>query len=160
MKKGLKIVLSIIGLIVILIIIDIIAIFMVNRPIFAIKTDDVYRGILYDTYNCEGSSMPVVKMKFTKYACVKENKKANKKVKNIVDKSKDIKDFACAEALENFYTDDEYRYYYSCIKSSYIVVIYEDGSEETVSEALEAGRIKISDLDTYGIQYYRYGKDE
>lgn len=154
MKK----VLVIIGVIVLLVIIDLFVIYKFNRPLFAIeKENNMYSGILYNTYNCKEFSIPVIKFKTVKYSCAKDDEK---KIKDIVDKTIDMKDFACAEALENFYNDDKYSYYYSCIKSDYIVVIYDDGSEQRVSDALKEGNISIEDLDTYEIKYYRYDKYE
>lgn len=74
-------------------------------------------------------------------------------VKKIVDKTKDIKDFTCAEALENFYTDSKYSYYFSCLKGEHVVVVYKDDYEEPVSIALKNGNITIKDLDKYKIKY-------
>lgn len=74
-------------------------------------------------------------------------------VKEIKDKTKEIKDYECAEVLDNFYTDSKYRYYFSCLKGDMVVVVYEDGSEEKVSRALMNGTIKIKDLDKYKIKY-------
>jgi len=89
--------------------------------------------------------------------------KDNKEEKNedyvLIDKTKDQLGFVCAEALEGFYEDDDYIYYYSCIKSDYIIVRYKDGSEETVKEALKNKKIKISDLDKFGIGYYKELKE-
>lgn len=83
----------------------------------------------------------------------------NSKIIEIVDTTKNIKDFACAEALEEFYEDDEYVYYYNCIKSSYVLVRYEDGSQMTVEEALRYGNISIKDLDEYEINYIKETKE-
>ena len=58
-----------------------------------------------------------------------------------------------ADALEYFYRDDTYCYYFSSIKSHYIIVRYKDGTEQNVKDALESGKIKISDLDWFGIKY-------
>ena len=60
-----------------------------------------------------------------------------------------------SDALEFFYRDDTYNYIFSSIKSHYIIVRYKDGSEQNVKDALEAGKIKISDLDWFGITYYK-----
>ena len=60
-----------------------------------------------------------------------------------------------ADALEYFYRDDTYYYYFSSIKSHYIIVRYKDGTEQNVKDALEAGKIKISDLDWFGIKYHK-----
>lgn len=70
-KKGIKVILGVIGTILLLFVVDLICIFAINRPLFAIKKDNgsIYRGILYDTYNCTEYSVPQIKAKWTKYAC-------------------------------------------------------------------------------------------
>lgn len=60
-----------------------------------------------------------------------------------------------ADALEGFWRDDEYTYYFPSIKSQYIIVHYSDGTEEPVREAMEAGRVTLADLDRFGIDYYK-----
>ena len=77
---------------------------------------------------------------------------------NNLKETKDIKDFHCAEALESFYEDDNYVYYWSCIKNEYMIVKYENGYEETISNALKNNTIKISDLDDYNISYIKETK--
>ena len=158
MKKSLKIFLIIIGIIVLGFIIDLICIFAINRPILAIKDENnVYKGIFYNTYNCAEYAVPQIKSKGTKFACA-EIKFQIGKVIEIVDTTKDIENFTCAEALEQFYEDEKYRYYYSCIKNKYVIVKYENGYEETVANALKYGTINIEDLDTYNIKYIKEDK--
>lgn len=60
------------------------------------------------------------------------------------------------DALELFYSDDTYDYYFSSIRSMYVIVYYNDGTEQTVQDALAEGKIKISDLDSFGIHYFKY----
>lgn len=74
MKKSFKIVLIVIGIFVLCIVLDIVSIFTLNKPIFAIKddcdcTDQIYRGLLYDTYNCLEYPTPQIKAKWTKFSC-------------------------------------------------------------------------------------------
>lgn len=83
----------------------------------------------------------------------------NREIFEIVDTTKEIKDFACADALEPFYEDDEFTYYYSCIKSSYVVVRYKNGFQQTVENALKNRYISIEDLDKYNIDYIKYEKE-
>lgn len=52
-------------------------------------------------------------------------------------------DIATADALEKFYSDGVFDYYFSSIKSEYVVVYYSDGTEETVENALKQ-KISIS----------------
>jgi len=159
MKKILKMLLVIVNIIVLSIIIDLICIFTIHRPLFAIKvrTPYTYTGIFYNTYNCPEYSTPQIKAKGTKFNCAVSRVDIGK-VTEIVDMTKSIKDFACAEALEQFYEDEKYDYYYNCVKGKYIIVKYESGYEETVSNALKYGTITINDLDKYNISYIKYEK--
>ena len=101
MKKFIKIFLVIIGIIILSIIIDLVCIFTINRPIFAIKarTPYTYIGIFYDTYNCPEYSVPQIKPKGTKFSCAISSVDIGGVV-DIVDTTKDINNFVCAEALE------------------------------------------------------------
>lgn len=163
MKKGTKIILGIIAIAFLGFVVDIICIFNFNKPLIILKTENIgtlntiYRGIIYDTYNCAEYTIPQIKFKWVKYTCnvSKENKG---EILEIVDTTKEIYNFTCAEALEQFYEDDNYKYFYSCIKSKYIIVKYENGYEETVKDALKHGNIKIADLDRYNISYIKYNK--
>lgn len=58
-------------------------------------------------------------------------------------------------ALELFWSDGEYEYFFPTIRSQYVVVFYSDGTRQTVKEALAEERIIIDDLDTFGIDYYK-----
>lgn len=71
MKKSLKITIIIITSLMLLTIIDLISIYTINKPLFAIKEDNIYKGIFYDTYNCSEYSVPQIKIKGTKYSCSK-----------------------------------------------------------------------------------------
>lgn len=59
----------------------------------------------------------------------------------------------CDAAIEHFYSSGENSYFFPCMKSRYVLVRYTDGTEETVTQALESGRISIADLDRFGIAY-------
>lgn len=63
------------------------------------------------------------------------------------------------DALEGFWKDEEYTYYFSSIRSQYIIVYYSDETQEPVRDAMAAGRVTIADLDTYGIKYYKEPKE-
>lgn len=151
MKKGLKIFLITLGSIIGLLLIDLLCVFIMDRPIFALKlkTPGGYSGVLYDVYKC-GKDAKIV-AKGTKLSCATE-------VVDIVDLTLTAEDFVCAEALDKFYEDMFNEYYFSCLKGAYVVVKYADGTEESVASALNKGIIKISDLDTYKIHYYKEKK--
>ena len=74
-------------------------------------------------------------------------------VLSIVDHSLDDPDRAFATALEPIWEDETNVYSFSYIKSHYVTVYYDNGSQEDVKTALEAGRIIMDDLDTFGIGY-------
>ena len=155
MKKALNIVLVII----LFFVIDFTCVFTINRPLFALKAKQphTYTGIFYNVYNCPEYSVPQIKSKWTKFSCAISRSEIGKVI-DIVDTTKDIKDFVCAEALEGFYEDENYEYFYSCIKGKYMIVKYESGYEETVENALKYGTINISDLDYYDINIIKYKK--
>lgn len=57
-------------------------------------------------------------------------------------------------AYEEFYTADGVTYLFGNIQSHAMVVVYSDGTEEPFVQALEAGRVTISDLDRLDIYYF------
>ena len=71
MKNIVKIISLFVGIILFMVIIDLIFIFTLNRPLFAIKDKSgyVYRGIFYDTYNCPEYSSSQIKSKGLRLAC-------------------------------------------------------------------------------------------
>ena len=163
MKRFLNIILKISLIIILIIILDLTCIFIINRPLFAIKEDNgdsvniVYRGIFYDTLNCHEYSTPQIKLKGTKISCATQCVDVGKIIE-FVDVTKEINNFACAEALESFYEDNEYIYFWNCMKNQYMMVRYESGYEETISNALKYGTITISDLDNANIEYIKHNK--
>ena len=64
----------------------------------------------------------------------------------------------CAEAEELFFEDDEYEYYFSVIKSHYVIVTYNDSNSEDIITALNSGRATIADLDEFDIEYTKKPK--
>ena len=144
--------------ILLLIIIDISqALIFQNSPVLKIREQfdggTLYykdKGLITYTYNCIGEKRKTV-LKWEKYSCpLKET------TFEIIDESKNIKDFTCAEALEEIYRDDEYIYFLSCMKSEYIKVNYSPNHfSENIITALKEGRVKISDLDKFKIDYIK-----
>ena len=64
----------------------------------------------------------------------------------------------CDTALEKFYEDEKYEYYFGVIKSQYVKVCYSDGTTEDIVTALNAGRVTVEALDAFGIEYYTKAK--
>ena len=94
MKKSIKIILSVIGIIVILTIIDLVSVFSFSKPIFATKVENenVYKGVFYDVYNCPEYSVAQIKAKGTKFTCVVKESLIGKVI-DINGEDVDIKDF-------------------------------------------------------------------
>ncbi len=60
-----------------------------------------------------------------------------------------------AQALEMFYSDGTFAYYFPTIRSDVVIVYYKDGTEQLVKDAIAESKINISDLDRFGIKYYK-----
>ena len=82
-----------------------------------------------------------------------------KEIYNIVDRT-GLQDIPTDDALECFYTDETFEYFFSSIKSEYVMVYYTDGTSENVKAALQAGHITIADLKKFDIWYYRRVRDD
>jgi uncharacterized protein YceK len=74
-------------------------------------------------------------------------------VVDIWDRTKE-EQLVCADAEEKFWEDETNEYYFSCIKSQYIMVMDSTGRTIDVVTALENGLITIETLDDYGIGYH------
>lgn len=154
MNKILKIIFITIAFIICIILFDSLqALIFDNNPIIGIDTRCMKRvGILVETYHCGNGKHNTVIKGFS-YSC-----SYNCGNYTLIDKTKEIKNFVCAEALESFYEDENYIYYWNCIKNKYMVVKYDNGLEEAISEALRKGNIDINILDKFGISYIREAK--
>lgn len=83
--------------------------------------------------------------------------KVNKEIENIIFHSDRG---GAAEAIERFYSNDKYDYYFPTIRNYVTIVYYKDGTEQTVKDALAEGKITIADLDRFNIRYYREPKQD
>ena len=147
MKRVLNILLFVFIVVVFSFSIDFLAIILLKRPLFAIKKDSKYSGIIYDTYYCDNK--PIIKFKNSDYKC------DYNEVVDIVDDT-----VTCAESLELFYEDDNYKYYFPCVKSDNIVVKYANKKTDKIKEALKNKRIRVNMLTDYNINYYKESKKD
>ncbi len=76
-----------------------------------------------------------------------------KLIKTIIDHA-ERDHLATADALEGFYSDETYDYYFGSIKSRYVIVYFKDGTQKPIKDALRDGSVLIKDLDTFGIKYW------
>lgn len=126
-----------------------------NNPIIKIReyyrdseVKYVDRGLLVDTY-CGINGIKDTTIKGFSYSLSYDSNY------NIIDNSKD-KD--CDSMLEKIYEDDEYIYYFSCIKSEYVDVVYSNGRKENIKDALKLGHIDIQVLSKFDIDYIKEEK--
>lgn len=110
-----------------------------------VSHDNTIKSFLVTNYDCKDYSITTLNNK--KYSCPLKEKYV------VVDTSSSISGFGCAQALEEIYNDNEKIYYLPCMKSKYIKVIYSNGNEENIVNALKNKNIDISDLDKYKIEY-------
>lgn len=112
-----------------------------------------FDGMVMETYPLQINSVTYISLTDSTGKEISE-RTTEKTVVNIIDKTVNS-DLMTADALEGFYNDDMYNYYFSSIRGKYVIVEYSDGSTETVAYALAENRITIADLDAYGIGYYK-----
>lgn len=108
MSKWIKITLGVVGVIVLLFAIDIVCVFTIDKPLFAIKEDNedsvnlVYKGLLYDTYICHEYSVPQIKRKGSKFSFtlinIVENKESTYKPTDVENVSISISDISLTSA--------------------------------------------------------------
>lgn len=146
MKKWLKITFSVIGIIILCVTIDLICIFMINRPLFAIKQDNgdtvnlIYKGILYDTYNCHDNSLIQITYKGSKFTCdtnIKINEFKNYDFKVVVTTpTKNKKEYA--------FTHNDIDYYYG--NTDFRLYLTENNYEYDLETSLKNNLVSFEDI--------------
>ena len=79
-----------------------------------------------------------------------KNKEKEKDSIEIIDAT-----YACDNVYEEFFSDDEYIYYFPCYKSNSIYVKYSNGNKELVVDALNNNNVTIKELDKAGLKFYK-----
>lgn len=127
-----------------------------NHDLSELNFNNIQSGTLND-FKCD--SINLLKYKDKKQNDEEDNndiKKDDKIInaRNIVveDRSGDY----CAQAIEYFYSDNEYTYYFSCIKSESVYVMV-DGKEYKLVNALNNGIVTMKELNDAG---YFFSKKE
>ena len=70
----------------------------------------------------------------------------NEKKIKIIDNTGEV----CADAILYFYEDDDYKYYFSCLKNIFVQV---DDEEYEVSDALDKKVVTITELAEAGLKF-------
>ena len=141
MKKTIKYLCILVGVILLIFLMDLSRSVLFNKePLIVISTTNdngvkVSNSILYKTYNCNGKIY--VESISSKFNCPIENK-----LITLTQNNKDI----CIDGIDYFYEDENYRYYFTCLKSNYIIVNIND-KEYMLKDALENGIITIKDIE-------------
>ena len=66
--------------------------------------------------------------------------------------------YACVKSNEKFYEDDEYVYYFPCVKSKSIYVKFSNGNKMLIVDALENEMVTIDALLDAGLDVYKQKK--
>ena len=66
--------------------------------------------------------------------------------------------YVCASALERFYEDDNYTYYFPCTQSSSVFVKFPNGTKMLVTKALEDKKVTIDELIKAGLKVQKVEK--
>ena len=72
---------------------------------------------------------------------------------DIIDPTKK-KGFSYDTAMEKFFEDEMYDYFFGGIYSQHVIVHYADGTTEDIVTALNSGKASIADLNRFGIPYW------
>lgn len=140
MKKEIKILIIVLCVVFGVFILDYLrSVIFKKEPLIVVSTINregvkISNGILYRTYNCNGTIY--VESKTSKFDCP-----AVPKGISITQNNKDI----CVDGIDYFYEDENYRYYFTCMKSNYIF-IKKDDKEYTLKNALNNKIITINDI--------------
>lgn len=76
----------------------------------------------------------------------KENLQNKKNSLQIIDAT-----YSCQSVKEKFYEDNNYVYYFPCVKSKSIYVKFENGSKMLITEALQNNKVTIDELLKNGL---------
>lgn len=111
-KLGLSIILRVIFVLLIIIILDVACVFIINRPLFALRRDNVYEGLFFNVYDCDDDLE--IKSKRSKFSC-SESKLIDYGIYRLSVKKSE----SCNNELK-LYFDGERKVYLSCIDEVYV----------------------------------------
>lgn len=119
------------------------------------EPDGQLSGFWGDIWNLEDNNSHYIVLYYNSEGYVEDvvvGTNAHYHIENIVDRTK-TEGLPYDTAEEKFFEDSDNEYYFSGIYSHYVIVHYEDGSQEDIVTALNAGRATIADLDKFEIEY-------
>lgn len=143
MKIEMKIVITIVLGIILLFVIDLLSIFILNKPLLAIQTESndsinkVYKGILYDTYDCNGYIN--VKSKYAKYTCPSE------KVSKLINYDFNVVEDTNTKYQKIFaFRHNNIDYYYG--NTNFTLYLTEGNYKYTIEEVITSNKVDIEDI--------------
>jgi len=126
-------------------------------PVFSVKqldgNNEIYTALWYRVWKCNDEENAIFKISSlnSKFACPLI---VNETIR-IIDEST-----SCNTAMEMFYEDKLFEYYFPCKKSDSVFIQFEDGSIELLSESLKTQRIKIDEVLLLDFEYFKVPKFE
>lgn len=159
MKNWVKIILGVIGIIVLCIAIDLISIFIFYKPLFAIKQDNgdsvdsIYKGLLYDTYNCHDNSLIKITYKGSDFSCamnIKITEFKNYDFKVVVTTPTEYK-------KEYAFTHNDIDYYYG--NTDFRLYLYENNYEYDLETSLKNNLVSFEDILNKNVKVNTFGDE-
>ncbi len=77
-----------------------------------------------------------------------------RKVYKIIDTTHNL-EMDLPDVEQVFFEDENYKYIFGMPIAEYVVVKFSDGTSKQLRDALSGGEVEITDLDKYGIPYYK-----
>lgn len=125
-----------------------------NNKYYTIK-DAIDKNII-TLSSLQGLGLEYFKKSLNKIDIKEDDKKeTNDRIIKLVDKSNGAN---CAQAIEYFYEDNNYKYYFTCKKSQYMYLII-DGKEYLLTSALKNKITTIKELEDNGIRFPKQSKN-
>lgn len=146
MKKTLKIIVVSLIVLVTVLILDLVSTLFLFRPLIGIKDGNVYKGLVFNVYNCTDKKQ--IKSKFNKFACsldIKEEQEVEEKVNYDIDV---IGKSFCTNELNIYYDGNDKDIYFYCIDEVYV---YGDDKMYTLNNFIKDN---VSSLDNLLSNYY------
>lgn len=157
MQRVLKIIVFCLIILVSTLILDLFNVIIFYKPLLYIKEDNIYKGLIINSYVCSDQSKLQIKSKFNKFSCpIAVKKKAedkdveNKKVNYSLDL---VSSNVCTDQLILYYDGIDRDIYFNCVGEFYI---YNEYNRYTLNDFIVNN---ISSLDDVLNNYYGYSYD-
>lgn len=156
MKKNVNLILRVIIIVILLFIIDLICIFSINKPLFAIKNKNsdsvntIYKGLVYDTYFCNNYSTTHITYKGSNFTC-----DDTIKIDKFIDYNFSVMITTPSERKKTFaFYHDNINYYYS--NTNFTLYLIEGNYKYDLETAMKNDLISLENILNKAINIEAY----